>query len=332
MLPIATPALLTSQIPLNPKAKGLVDSFRQDCINILTNKNERLLLICGPCSIHDPESAYEYAKRLFCLSSEVKDVFMIVMRTYFEKSRTSSGWKGFISDPDLDGSYDIASGLYKSRKLLSDITDLGLATATEFLDPITAPYISDFISWGSIGARTSQSPIHRQLATDLEMPIGFKNRTDGNIDVAIQGCSVAKNPSHFLSIDKTGKVCKIISKGNIHPHIVLRGGEMGPNYSYECVQNAKELLEMAALTPTLIVDCSHDNSRKNPYAQSDVFFDLIQQITATNSPIRGMMLESFWENSSFTDPCLDWNQTEQLIREGAKLLREKVRNTCALYS
>jgi 3-deoxy-7-phosphoheptulonate synthase len=267
------------------------------------------------------------------LADEVQDVFCIAMRTYFEKSRTTLGWKGLLYDPHLDDSHDMHEGILLSRKLLQDVTEMGLATATEFLDPLASYYISDYICWGSIGARTCQSPIHRQLASALHMPVGFKNRTDGNVDTAIGAVVTAKCPHQFLGIDDDGCICKVTGSGNPYPHLVLRGGEDRPNYDPLSIEWAARALRQANLAQTIIVDCSHDNSQKKYWQQPKVFSFLIDQVRKGYSPIRGLMLESFLlagnqdaamikdMGVSITDPCLDWQMTEEIIRQNADVLR-----------
>lgn len=316
-------------VPLTKTIEQQVSIFRRQVLDILLGVDRRILLIVGPCSIHCIDDTIEYARRLLELSDTVKDTFFIVMRAYLEKPRTQHGWKGFIYDPFLDGSYDIQAGIYHSRKLLKDLCDMKIPLATEFLDPHITPYIKDFICWGSIGARTSESPIHRQLASNLPMPIGFKNRTDGNFDVAISACLSAKEAHHYLGIDLDGKVKQHYGHGNPFAHIVLRGGGSGPNFDEKSLKKAKQKLEDAGLTPSLIVDCSHDNCQKNHLLQRAVFTALIEQSSRDQCPVRGIMLESFLQESnqslsdslargvSITDPCLDWQSTKELVEFGA---------------
>ena len=293
------------------------------------------MLIVGPCSIHNQESTIEYARRLKALSDEVDDVFLIVMRTYFEKPRTSFGWKGLLYDPFIDGSDDMQEGILLSRRILQEVSSLKLPTATEFLEPLASFYLSDFISWGSIGARTCQSPIHRQLASSLPLPIGFKNRNDGNLEVAIQAILSAKQQHHFLGIDRDGQIAQIEGKGNPLSHLVLRGATHKPNCDAASIEEAEEALRKADLPEKLIIDCSHDNCQKNYRQQATVFRHLIDFATRQNS-IRGIMLESFIHagsqgsliakelGASLTDPCLDWETTRELILQGASILRQKV--------
>lgn len=325
MSPLLTPLEAQKAIPLHSLHGKRIESYRDQIQNILTGNDRRHLLIVGPCSIHNEESAYEYGQRLTELAECVEDEFLIIMRTYLEKPRTQGGWKGFIYDPNLDGTSEIQEAILRSRKLLVSLTELGLPLATEFLDPLITPYIQDLISWGSIGARTSESPIHRQLAAGLSMPVGIKNRTDGSIDVAIAACIAASCEHTFLAIDDNGKVCQKRVTGNPLPHIVLRGGSGGPNFDAQSITETKEKLLKAALTPAIIVDCSHDNSKKNYYMQTEVFSTLLEQITHTDCPIRGIMLESFLQEGqqpikeavakdiSVTDGCLDWQSTNDFV-------------------
>lgn len=329
-----TPKNAKSNIPLLQPEK--IQVWRHEIGEILQGRDQRLLLIVGPCSIHNVDAAKAYAERLKLLAEEVQDVFFIAMRAYFEKPRTSLGWKGLLYDPYLDGSNDMQTGIHLARSFLSDLTELGLAAATEFLEPLSAFYLSDFISWGSIGARTCQSPIHRQLASFLPMPVGFKNRSDGNVDIAIQAIITSRQSHHFLGIDEDGHVSQVYGAGNQLTHLVLRGGENHPNYDRASIEKARLRLQHADLIDRLIVDCSHDNSQRNYREQTKIFSFLINQIASGNKTIRGIMLESFILAgvqdqyfskelaASLTDPCLDWETTEQIICQGADVLRQKV--------
>lgn len=333
-LQLYSPDELKQQYPLTENAIACIRSARETALAILSGHDERLLLIVGPCSIHNTEAALEYAQRLMRLAEEVKDTFFVVMRTFFEKPRTSVGWKGLAYDPHLNGSCDIAAGLALCRSLLVALNTLGLPCATEFLHPLIAPYFSDCISWGSIGARTCQSPIHREFVSGLKMPIGFKNRTDGDIDVAIQGIRLSSLPQRFLSVNSQGRIVQKKSAGNPLPHLVLRGGSGQENYHPAAIQHATHLLTQYNLPPALIVDCSHDNCRRNYQRQEHVFGSLMRQVQEGNRSIRGLMLESFLLNGtqdmlkmqlppeqeaaiafggSLTDPCLGWEATEDLI-------------------
>ena len=284
----------------------------------------------GPCSIHDLEAGREYAEKLAKLAKEVDDRMLIVMRVYFEKPRTTVGWKGLIMDPKLDGTSDIPEGLRIARRFLLDIIELGLPTATELLDPITPQYIADLISWSAIGARTTESQTHRQMASGLSMPLGFKNGTDGGLTVAINAIKAASQPQTFLGIDNEGRANALTTKGNPHCHVVLRGGSHGPNYSAEDVAQVRKLLEASQLTPAIMTDCSHANSSKDPARQPEVFDEIVRQSLSEPSVI-GAMVESNlgFGNQSFpqpiedlnygvsiTDGCIDWETTETMIRKG----------------
>lgn len=323
-----TPQELKNQFPCKE-----TDSYRAVIKNILSGVDGRLLLIVGPCSIHDLASALEYGKRLAALSKEVEDVFFIAMRTYFEKPRTQIGWKGLLYDPYLDGSQNLEEGLIASRKLLCMLRELNMPCATEFLEPLSYTYLEECISWGSIGARTCQSPVHRQLASALKMPVGFKNRCDGDVDIAIQACLTAKEPHSFLSINNEGKIALEKSAGNPDVHIVLRGSHTKPNYTKASIDEVSLKLKLHNMLQAIVVDCSHGNSGKQFYNQLEVFRNVIAQKLDGASVIKGLMLESFLlagaskqPNSigqSLTDPCLDWQTTEQIILQAANMLRQK---------
>jgi 3-deoxy-7-phosphoheptulonate synthase len=329
-----TPKECKTKWPL--KRPEFIEGARRAIGNILHGTDPRLLLVVGPCSIHNIACAKEYAKQLHALSCEVSDVFYICMRTYFEKARTSLGWKGLLYDPHLDGSHNIQDGIGLARELLSYLSELGLPAGSEFLEPLSYSYIGDGVSWGSIGARCCQSPVHRQLASSLPMPVGIKNRCDGSIDIAIQGIITARESHHFLGIDQEGRACQIRSSGNPLAHLVLRGSDKGPNYDPISIERASECLRKAGLLDAVIVDCSHDNSQKNYKLQKQVFSAVLEQIACTTTPIRGIMVESNLlagssvgtlhkdKGLSITDACLDWETTEQMVRQGAHLLRQKV--------
>lgn len=290
-------------------------------------------MIVGPCSLHDLEATLDYAEKLKRLSQEVEESFQIVMRAYFEKPRTNLGWRGLLHDPNLDGSYDIEKGIRMTRSCLKHLTELQIPLATEFLDPISPLYFGDYISWGCIGARTVSSPLHRQIASHLPMPVGFKNTTEGNIDIALEAIGVAKQPQTFISLSDKGALVAVASKGNSNGHLVLRGGKNTPNYTHHSIQIALQK------TPYLLVDCSHDNSQKDPHKQLVVFNDVIDQIANGEKRIRGLMLESFLYTGnqslspplkygvSLTDSCLDFTSIEHLIRKSAELLQP-----CAILS
>jgi 3-deoxy-7-phosphoheptulonate synthase len=297
-----------------------------------------MLLIVGPCSIHDVDAGLEYGRRLAALAREVSDRVMIVMRVYFEKPRTTVGWKGLIMDPHLDGSNDIAAGLRIARAFLRDVLDLGLPTATELLDPITPQYIADLVCWSAIGARTAESQTHRQMASGLSMPIGFKNGTDGSVQTAVNAIRAASQPQTFLGINLEGAASAVVTAGNPNCHIVLRGGSGGPNYSPEHIAGTERQLEAAGLIKSIMVDCSHDNSAKMPERQPEVMRALLAQVEAGNTSILGGMIESnllagsqpfpqpiekLLRGVSITDGCIDWDTTESLVREVHRALARR---------
>ena len=339
---LASPRTLKQEMPALPHHYEFVKESRRQIANILEGSDNRLLLIVGPCSIHDVNSAKEYAEKLKKLSDDVSESFYIIMRTYFEKPRTALGWKGLLYDPHLDGSHDISTGIRYSRQLLLDLAELNIPTATEFLDPLAARYISDLLSWACIGARTTESQIHRQFASGLAMPIAFKNSTSGNINVAVQGVLTASCPHVFFGVNDNGQTSIIKTKGNPLTHIVLRGGEANPNYDCNSINKALQLLRKNQQQERLIVDCSHDNSNRCHYKQKDVFESVMQQSIDGNTAIRGLSLESnLFSGSqqvpmdrsrlryavSITDPCLDWEETEALIRKYASLAENKLHTT-----
>jgi 3-deoxy-7-phosphoheptulonate synthase len=327
---LPSPAELLVELPKQEVQAAFVTRAREEIRRIIFTDDRRFLLIAGPCSIHDLEAGRDYARRLAGLAREVGDRVMIVMRVYFEKPRTTVGWKGLIMDPHLDGSHDIAAGLRLARTFLRDVLDLGLPTATEFLDPITPQYIADLVCWSAIGARTAESQTHRQMASGLSMPIGFKNGTDGSIQTAINAIQAASQPHTFLGVNLDGAASAVATRGNPNCHIVLRGGSHGPNYSPAHLVQAEHLLAKAGLPKAVLVDCSHDNSAKQPERQPEVMRALLAQMAAGNTSIMGAMLESnlFAGNQPFpqpraqlrygvsiTDACIDWPTTESLVRE-----------------
>jgi len=327
---LPTPNELLRTLPKTAAQAGFITRARQEMRNLIFGDDNRLLLIVGPCSIHDLDAGEEYGRRLAGLSREVADRILIAMRVYFEKPRTAVGWKGLIMDPRLDGSYDIAEGLRLARTFLRTVLDLGLPTATEMLDPITPQYIADLVCWSAVGARTTESQTHRQMASGLSMPLGFKNRTDGSLQPAINAIRAAAQPQTFLGISMEGTASAIVTRGNASCHIVLRGGSDGPNCSPEHVAKAERLLEKAGLPKAILVDCSHDNSAKQPERQPEVLRDIVRQIAAGNTSIMGAMIESnlsagnqpfpqpraqLRPGVSITDPCIDWPTTEAAIRE-----------------
>jgi 3-deoxy-7-phosphoheptulonate synthase len=328
--PLPSPAALITEVAKSEAQADFVTRSRQDIHRLIFTDDRRLLLIVGPCSIHDVDAGREYARRLAALALEVSDRVMIVMRVYFEKPRTTVGWKGLIMDPHLDGSNDIAAGLRIARGFLRDVLDLGLPTATELLDPITPQYIADLICWSAIGARTAESQTHRQMASGLSMPIGIKNGTDGSVQTAINAILAASRPQTFLGINLSGAASAVVTAGNPNCHIVLRGGSSGPNYSPAHIARTEQQLETAGLMKSILVDCSHDNSAKKPERQPEVMRELMAQISTGNASIMGAMIESnllaggqpfpqppgrLRRGVSITDPCIDWKTTESLVRE-----------------
>ena len=327
---LPSPAALLAELPKTEAQATFVARTREEIHRLIFTDDKRFLLIIGPCSIHDLAAGREYASRLSALSREVADRVMIVMRVYFEKPRTTVGWKGLVMDPHLDGSHDIATGLRLGRGFLRDVLDLGLPTATEFLDPITPQYVADLVSWGAIGARTTESQTHRQMASGLSMPLGFKNGTDGSLQTAINAIKAAGQPQTFLGINLDGASSAIVTRGNPNCHIVLRGGATGPNYTAPHVAQTEAILAKAGLPKSILVDCSHDNSSKKPEFQPEVMRDLLAQIAAGNTSIMGAMVESNLSAGSqpfpvpkeklrygvsITDGCIDWSTTEKLVRD-----------------
>ena len=327
---LPSPAALLAELPKTETQADFVVRARRDIHRLIFTDDKRFLLIVGPCSIHDLASGRDYARRLSALSREVSDRVMVVMRVYFEKPRTTVGWKGLIMDPHLDGSHDIAAGLRLARSFLRDVIDLGLPTATEFLDPITPQYMADLVCWGAIGARTTESQTHRQMASGLSMPLGFKNGTDGTLQAAVNAIRAASQPQTFLGINLDGSASAVVTRGNPACHVVLRGGAAGPNYSPAHIAQVEAALAKAGLARSVVVDCSHDNSAKKPELQPDVLRAVMDQVAAGNASIMGAMIESnlaagnqpfpqpkekLLRGVSITDGCIDWTTTEALIRE-----------------
>lgn len=327
---LPSPAKLLAELPKTDAQAEFVTQARREIHRLIFTDDKRFLLIVGPCSIHDLDAGRDYARRLAVLAREVSNRVMIVMRVYFEKPRTTVGWKGLVMDPNLDGSHDIAAGLRLGRTFLRDVLDLGLPTATEFLDPITPQYVADLVCWGAIGARTAESQTHRQMASGLSMPLGFKNGTDGSITTAINAIKAAGQPHTFLGINLEGSASAIVTRGNPDCHVVLRGGATGPNYSPAHIAQTEALLAKAGLPKSILVDCSHDNSAKQPERQPEVMRELLNQLTAGNTTLMGAMIESnlgagsqpfpqpkdkLRYGVSITDACIDWPTTEKLVRE-----------------
>jgi len=327
---LPSPAALLAELPKTEAQAEFIARARSEIRRLIFTDDKRFLLIVGPCSIHDLAAGRDYARRLAALAREVADRMLIVMRVYFEKPRTTVGWKGLVMDPHLDGSHDIAAGLRLGRAFLRDVLDLGLPTATEFLDPITPQYVADLVCWGAIGARTTESQTHRQMASGLSMPLGFKNGTDGSIQTAINAIKAAGQPQTFLGINLDGVSSAVVTRGNPNCHVVLRGGGGGPNYSPAHIAQTEAILAKAGLPRTILVDCSHDNSAKKPELQPEVMRALLAQIVGGNTSIMGAMIESnlgagsqpfpqpkeaLRYGVSITDGCIDWTTTEALVRE-----------------
>lgn len=326
--PLTPPEKLKADFPETEAAAHLVAVSRRQVEEILRRDNKRRMVIVGPCSLHDEEATLDYARRLLKVQKGVGEQLLIIMRAYFEKPRTTLGWKGMLYDPHLDGSYDLDLGIRKSRKMLYEIAEIGMPCATEFLEPIVPQYLADLITWAAIGARTTESQIHRQMASGLSMPIGFKNATDGNIEVALDAIKAASNAHSFLGIDRNGQVIIAETKGNKYGHLVMRGGTNGPNYSSEYVAFAEVLLDKGDVNNGMIIDCSHANSYKNHKRQREALLDVADQIQLGNTSIAGVMLESFINEgkqsigsagglkygTSLTDACIGWDETEELIQ------------------
>lgn len=325
---LLTPNEVKSKLPLTDSVEITVLKYRREIENILEGRDHRKFIVVGPCSIHDVEAALEYAKRLKILSEQVQDKLLLIMRVYFEKPRTTVGWKGLINDPDMDDSFHIEKGILMARDLLIKIAELGLPAGTEALDPIIPQYISELISWSAIGARTTESQTHREMASGLSMPVGFKNGTDGSVQVALNALQSASINHHFLGINQEGQVSIFRTKGNAYGHVILRGSSRQPNFDTANVKLAEEKLKAADLPSRIVVDCSHGNSNKDYKRQASVFDAIIQQVLDGNESIVGMMLESnLYEGNqpipndlnqlsygvSVTDKCIGWEETETII-------------------
>ena len=335
---LLSPSQLHDDVSASARATQTVSAARQAVADILSGRDSRLLVVVGPCSIHDIKAAKDYAQRLKALADELQDQLLIVMRVYFEKPRTTVGWKGLINDPHMDDSFDIEAGLHIGRQLLVDLNDMGLPCGTEALDPITPQYLGDLIAWSAIGARTTESQTHREMASGLSSPVGFKNGTDGDLDVALNGMLSAAQPHAFLGINGDGQVALTQTRGNAFGHLILRGGGV-PNYDSVAVAQAESALQAAHLPVNIVVDCSHANSRKNHALQTLVLKDVVGQIVDGNRAIKGVMLESnLFEGAqkllkpqdlrygvSITDACLGWDSTAASLREAAARLRTVVR-------
>tara|TARA_R110002124_G_scaffold56829_2_gene159949 strand:+ start:4974 stop:6062 length:1089 start_codon:yes stop_codon:yes gene_type:complete len=333
---LISPEQLKAKIPLSEAAQKTVIESRQVIRDILDGKDHRLFIVIGPCSIHDIEAAKDYAARLKVLADEVKDTIYLVMRVYFEKPRTTVGWKGLINDPYLDDSFKIEDGLHIGRQLLRDLAEMGLPTATEALDPISPQYLQDLISWSAIGARTTESQTHREMSSGLSSAVGFKNGTDGSLSVAINALQSVSSPHRFLGINQQGQVSIVTTKGNPYGHVVLRGGNGKPNYDSVSVALCEKDLEKASIAPNIMVDCSHANSNKDPGLQPLVMENVANQILEGNNSIVGLMVESHigWGSQSIpkdlsqlqygvsvTDACIDWDTTVNSVRSMSEKLK-----------
>lgn len=338
IIPIIAPSELRQVFPLSGKDRDFVSKSREQIKEILLRHDHRLMVVVGPCSIHDPEAAKEYAKRLASLSRQVSDQLLLIMRVYFEKPRTTVGWKGLINDPDMNSSHLISKGLGIARGLLSWITAQEVPVANEMLDPITPEYVADMISWGAIGARTTESQTHREMASGLSFPVGFKNGTDGNLQIAMDAMKAAQHPHSFLGINREGRASIIQTTGNPDVHMVLRGGARKTNYHAEDIAHVEESLIKNKLSPSIMVDCSHGNSNKDYNKQADVLDNVIQQIVNGNTSISGVMIESFLSAGnqkvpadiselkygvSITDACIDWDTTERILLDAHKQLQKR---------
>ncbi|WP_036479029.1 3-deoxy-7-phosphoheptulonate synthase [Myxosarcina sp. GI1] len=345
---LMSPMQLKEQLPLTKTAAQTVLQGRQEIQNILDGKDSRKFIIVGPCSIHDSLAAEDYAIRLKALAECVRERLLIVMRVYFEKPRTTVGWKGLINDPNLDGSFDVQKGLFTARSLLLKIAEIGLPVATEALDPITPQYLAELISWAAIGARTIESQTHREMASGLSMPVGFKNSTDGNVKVALNAIQSSRVPHNFLGLDRRGEISTFKTRGNAYGHLILRGGDRQPNHDAASVTRVEKQLESLNLPQKIVIDCSHGNSHKNHQLQAAVLDNILKQIADGNRSIAGMMLESNLSEGnqsipqnleelkygvSVTDKCIGWQETEVMIMSAYEKLgadRQVTFYTCGL--
>jgi 3-deoxy-7-phosphoheptulonate synthase len=335
--PLVPPAILVEQLPLPAEGAVMVHRTRQELSRILRGADDRLIVVVGPCSIHDPSAALEYARQLAPLAAEVAGDLCLVMRVYFEKPRTTVGWKGLINDPHLDDSFAVNEGLHLARQLLLDVVALGLPAGCEFLDPITPQFIADAVTWGAIGARTTESQVHRNLASGLSMPVGFKNGTGGDVQMAVDAMNAAAYPHQFMSVTEQGVAAIVVTRGNRDTHVILRGGRSGPNYDAESVQRALAAVEAGGLPPRVMIDTSHGNSGKDFRRQPAVASAIAEQVTAGEAGIIGVMLESFLiddrqdftdrsrliTGQSITDACMGWEMTVPVLRELAAAVRAR---------
>lgn len=335
--PLIPPQILMEELPAEQETLENIRRWRASISKIAKREDDRLLVVVGPCSVHDPVAAIEYARLLKACAERLQEDLMIVMRVYFEKPRTTVGWKGLINDPNLDGTFSINKGLRIARKLVLDISNLGLPVGTEFLDTISPQFIADLIGWGAIGARTTESQVHRELASGLSMTVGFKNGTGGNYKIAIDAIRAARAPHHFLSVTKQGISAIVATKGNQSCHVILRGGASGPNYSSEHIEAISQTLEETSINTGVMVDCSHANSQKDHTRQPIVADNLAQQLSRGSAVLMGAMVESHLvagrqdlgnpkdlkHGQSITDACLGWEDTVPLLEQLAKAVRER---------
>ncbi len=335
--PLIPPAIVMEEIPISDQQTATTSAAREAAARIIEGEDDRLLVVVGPCSVHDPKAGIEYAERLKEVAQRFASDLFLVMRTYFEKPRTTVGWKGLINDPDIDGSFSINRGLRVARSFLRDVVELGVPTGTEFLDPISPQFVADLVSWGAIGARTTESQVHRELASGLSMPVGFKNGTGGNVQIAVDAVSSASHPHHFLSVTKQGLAAIVSTRGNDNCHLILRGGTSGPNYSAEHVDSALVRLKKAGLRCGVMVDCSHANSEKNPHNQPKVADALGEQLAAGTRGLSGVMLEShlvggrqdaspgkpLTYGQSITDACLGFDETIPVLESLARAVQAR---------
>ncbi|ASU82795.1 3-deoxy-7-phosphoheptulonate synthase [Nocardiopsis gilva YIM 90087] len=336
-LPLVAPQDVLAELPMGPKRSALVEDARAEIKGIIDGTDDRLLVIVGPCSVHDPDAALDYAHRLKSLIPSLSSELCVVMRVYFEKPRTTLGWKGLINDPGLDETYDVHRGLRTARKLLLDIGSLGVPSGTEFLDPITPQYIADAVAWGAIGARTTESQVHRQLSSGLSMPVGFKNGTDGDVQVAVDACGAAAASHTFFGIDPSGAGSVVVTHGNSDCHVILRGGRSGPNFDAQSVGAALDVIEESGLPRRVMIDASHANSGKDHTRQPGVASTIGDQIAGGEKGIIGVMLESnliegaqklhdpadLTYGQSITDKCMSWETTEGVLSGLAEAVRNR---------
>jgi 3-deoxy-7-phosphoheptulonate synthase len=337
--PLLSPAILMEEVPHTEASNRTVLGGRQQAAAIIHGDDPRLMVVVGPCSIHDPEAGLDYARRLATLAETLSRDLLVVMRVYFEKPRTTVGWKGLINDPHLDNTFQINHGLKLGRRFLRDVTEIGLPTAVEFLDPISPQFIAGLVSWGAIGARTTESQVHRELASGLSMPIGFKNGTYGTVKIAVDAVESARNPHRFLGVTEQGLAAIVETTGNPDGHVILRGGTAGPNYDAESVKKAAALLESAGLRPSVMIDCSHGNSKKDPARQVDVALDIARRVAEGEHEVFGVMLESFLVDGrqdlesgspltygqSITDACMGWEATVSTLEALARAAAQRRR-------